>query len=136
MRLGGLIILAVFILLSCNRIKSEITADELEDRHNYTAGILVDCSSLGGSKIEKLLLNNNEQSSIESIDLRTPGYYRLEFFTHKSGDAAPAVIRVVILDPERGETEWGLDKWIPKGIKIGSLGGEEASFGWIEISTK
>lgn len=118
------IILSVFVLYSCDRIESDLTVDNLNDKEEYTSGMLVDCSSLNGERIKRVRLNNVEQTSIESVNLRLPGYYRLELYPDKRGLQNPSVIRVVVLDPERGETEWGLDKWIPKGIIVNSLGQE------------
>lgn len=125
MKSGAAILLLISVLVSCKRIHSEITVDKLEDKQNYTGGMLVDCSTLNGEKIRTVLLNNVEQFSIEGVDLRSPGYYRLELYTDSKGNTAPTVIRVVILDPERGESEWGLDKWTPRGISPGKLGEEE-----------
>lgn len=103
----------------------DVTIDDLEDRQNYTGGMTVDCSSLHGTVINRVLLNGMEQAAVEAVNLSRPGYYRLELFPDRKGNSDPEVIRVVILDQERGETEWGLDKWTPQGLTPGMLGDEE-----------
>ena len=118
------IILASLMLYSCNPIESDLTVDKLNDREEYTSGMLVDCSSLNGERIKRVRLNNVEQTTIESVDLRKPGYYRLELYPDRKALQTPTVIRVVILNTERGETEWGLDTWVPKGLIINNLGQE------------
>lgn len=118
------IIMTASMLFSCERIVSDLSVDKLNDKEEYTGGMLVDCSSLNGERINRVRLNNVEQKSIEGVDLRKSGYYRLELFPDRKGLQTPIVIRVVILDAERGETEWGLEKWTPKGILVNSLGQE------------
>ena len=120
-----LLILPAVITLSCDTLQTDIDLDKLEDRTNYTDGMLVSSGTYMGIKTERIVLNNHEQKSVESIDLRQPGYYRIELFPGPAGGKSPRVIRVVILDKQRAETEWGLASWTPKGIGTKLIGDEE-----------
>jgi len=110
-----------FFLLACNPLESDISVDELADKGEYTAGMVVDCSTYQGVKSDRVVLNYQEQASTGSLDLRSPGYYRIELYPGQNGSASPRVIRVVIFDKQRNETEWGLPSWTPLGIKTGPL---------------
>jgi len=111
------------IFVSCNPVESDILLDELQDMNEYTGGLVVACDTYMGEKTEKIILNNKTHKKPETLDLRSTGYYRIEIYTGKTGDE-PGVIRIVVLDPVRGDSEWGLPAWTPEGVKIGSIGEE------------
>lgn len=121
----SLIIIISMTLLSCSSLESEITVDELSDKGEYSGGMMVDCSSYGGELTKRLVLNNQEHSSPELVDLRKAGYYRIELYPGANGSSSPRVIRVVILDKLRGETDWGLPVWTPLGVKTKVIKDEE-----------
>lgn len=130
-----LILLALFSC-NCNTIDPDpddpdpdpnatITLDELLDMEVYKEGWIVDCRYYKEERISRIVLNDSEHKSPVSLDLSQAGYYRMEIFTGTSGSERPGVIRLVVLDPERGQTEWGLPPWTPAGVEIENLGDQE-----------
>jgi len=119
------ILTGLLLLSSCEPTKGDIDLDELQDRMEYTGGMIVVSETYMGEKIKKIVLNNRIIEKPESLDLRSPGYYRIEIYTGKRG-AQAAVIRTVVLDPLRGDSEWGLPAWTPKGLNYESIGKEVA----------
>ena len=101
---------------------ANITLDELADKGVYTEGKIVDCRYFMGVRTNRIVVNHSEYKSPVSLDLSRVGYYRIEIFTKTSSGSTPDVIRMVILDPERGQTEWGLPPWTPEGVKIETIG--------------
>ncbi len=104
---------------------ADITLDELADKEVYTEGMIVDCRYFMGEKTNRMVVNHSEYGSPETLDLTRAGYYRIEIFTKSSSSNTPDVIRMVILDPERGQAEWGLPPWTPEGVKIETIGNQE-----------
>ncbi|MDF1574421.1 MAG: hypothetical protein P1P86_04420 [Bacteroidales bacterium] len=110
------------ILFSCTRIQLELTLDELSDKENYTGSMLLDCSTYMGEKVERILVNGSENPDKGILELQEAGYYRIEIFLKGMEADDPELIRLVILDPQRGETEWGLPPWTPAKPEQGELG--------------
>jgi hypothetical protein len=104
-----------------------ITLDELTDMETYTEGMIVDSRFYKNKRTVAILLNHTEISSPVSLDLTMPGYYRIEILTGDVRVRAEGVIRLVVLDPERGLAEWGLAPWTPAGVECGTIGSEEIS---------
>ena len=123
MRYASILLILVFAsLYSCNTISpTDLTLDDLVDKKEYTGGIIVDCSSYKGKQVELVLLNGTEQEDPYILELLSAGYYRIEIFLPESGPDLPEVIRIVILDSERGETEWGLPPWTPLEQENGKI---------------
>jgi len=125
------IILALFTN-NCNKTEPEpeadpnagITLDELVDMEVYSEGMIIDTRYFSGARTSRILVNQTKYKSPISLDLGKAGYYRIEIFT-SSSSSNPHVIRLVILDPERGETEWGLPPWTPQGVTIETIGEQE-----------
>lgn len=115
-----LVLLALALLASCNPMQSDILLDELLDKNEYTGGMVVGCETYMGEDTEKIILNNHSYNKPETLDLRAPGYYRIEIYTGKQETEA-RVIRMVVLDPVRGDAEWGLPVWTPENIIIETL---------------
>ncbi len=103
-----------------------ITLDELIDMENYTEGMIVDARLYGEERVHRVILNDTETEKPVSLDLSSPGYYRLEIYYGDSHDRSPEIIRLVVLDQVRQETEWGLPPWTPRGVELQSLGAREA----------
>lgn len=123
MRYVRLSLLFLFIaLLSCTRIQLELTLDELSDKENYTGAMVLDCSSYKGKRVDRLLVNGTENKEKGILELKTAGYYRIEVFLKEAEPESPELIRIVLLDQERGETEWGLPPWTPVEPETGELG--------------
>ena len=104
--------------------EADLMLDELEDKTDYEEGMIVDVRYYQESRTERILLNGTEYLKPVTLDLSEAGFYRLEIFTG-AGTAQPQVIRVVVLDPERGNPEWGLRPWTPSGVEPDLLGSEE-----------
>jgi len=126
MRIQSILILTLFAsLLSCNTIPPEISADftldELSDRYDYSETMVVATNSYEGKRVVKVLVNGTKPDNPDVLELMTAGYYRIEIFQRKSDQDSPTVIRIVILDPERGNTEWGLPPWTPLEPETGEL---------------
>jgi len=123
MRYFSILLLVLFFAqFSCTRIELELTLDELSDKENYTGILLIDCSSYLGHRVDRLLVNGSEDGERGILELRRPGYYRIEIYLKGSEPEHPELIRMVLLDPERGETEWGLPPWTPAEPEQGELG--------------
>ena len=111
-------------LFSCNRVDTDLTLDELADMEEYTGGVVVDCEYFQGEKTEWIRVNSSEFRNPGTLDLSKAGYYRIEVFTGCSGGSTE-VIRIVILDPERGDAEWGLPPWTPAGVVTEAIGDQD-----------
>ncbi|MCP4309766.1 MAG: hypothetical protein GY790_00755 [Bacteroidetes bacterium] len=118
MRLPHIMMLSILVLLaSCKLVESDIIIDKLQDKNEYTMGMVVACETFMGEKVEKIILNNKTYNRPETLDLRSPGYYRIEIYTGNL-ESETGVIRIVVLDPVRGDAEWGLPVWTPEGVII------------------
>jgi len=118
-------ILPLFLLFafsSCTRIQLELTLDELSDKENYTATMVLDCSTYKGQRVDRILVNGSETNEKGILELKTAGYYRIQIYVKGSDPDRPELIRIVLLDPERGEAEWGLPPWTPAVPEPGELG--------------
>ena len=93
-------------------VEADLRLDELEDKSEYTGALVIDGRSYQGDPVDKILVNGSP-SPDDHMLLLFAGYYSLEVFRQESRRSDPEVIRVVILDPLRGETEWGLPPWTP-----------------------
>ena len=119
-------LLLLLLTYSCNRkdpdpdikVEADITLDELVDMEVYGEGMIVDCRYLSGNRTNRILVNNTLHTEPVTLDLTGVGYYGLEIFTSSSTEEIPHVIRMVVLDPVRGEAEWGLPVWIPRGVTV------------------
>ena len=123
MRDWRLNVLALFVFLfSCETGPLGLSLDDLSDKKDYTSGMLVNCLSYKGKKVDRLVVNGSEVHNLNLLELKTAGYYHLEIYLKRSGQNTPEVIRLVILDPERGNTEWGLPPWTPLEPVAGEIG--------------
>lgn len=135
------ILVLIFTLLSCScdpkdpdpgpgpvpdpDPNASISLDELLDMEDYTEGMIVDCRFYMEERVQRILLNEKEYTDPVSLDLSRAGYYRIEIYSYGSVDKDPGAIRLVVLDPQRGQTEWGLAPWTPRGVDIESIGSQE-----------
>lgn len=115
-------LLLLFAFNSCTRIQLNMTLNELNDKDNYTGTMILDCSTYKGQRVDRILVNGSEHAEKGILELETAGYYRIEIFLKGSEPDRPEVIRVVLLDPERGNAEWGLPPWTPLAPEPGVLG--------------
>lgn len=106
---------------------ADLALDDLADKTDYTGTLVIDCRYYKGGPVEKILVNGIPPDQEDVLSLHEAGYYRIEVFQGRTGHPAE-VIRLVILDPERGNTEWGLPPWIPVDPGFGNLGNEEPKF--------
>ncbi len=120
-QLVNIILLTAWILTSCHPIEADLGLDELHDRQEITGTLVVDVTSFNGLKVERLLVNGYNHKPGDMLSLDHPGYYRMEIFGKTTSASSPDVIRVVLLDKERGEPEWGLNKWIPLPPTVGRI---------------
>jgi hypothetical protein len=102
-------------------VEADLSLDELEDKTEYTGALVIDGRYYQGDAVDKILVNGS-LSPDNHVLILFAGYYRIEVFRSGSKPSDPEVIRVVILDPERGETEWGLPPWTPVNPENGNLG--------------
>lgn len=99
---------------------SDMALDDLIDMEEYTELMLLDCSTYQGKRVEKLVVNGSVYNDPEVIQMQSAAYYRIEISQKRSKQ--DEVIRIVILDPVRGNTEWGLPPWTPADPETGDLG--------------
>jgi len=121
MRLPQVIFLLLILVASCKPVQFDKLLDELSDKVEYTGGMIVACDTYEGNNVKKIALNNQIIMGPETLDLHKPGYYRIEIYTDNPTFEA-VVLRVVVLDPVRGDTEWGLPAWTPRGLTTESIG--------------
>ena len=98
--------------------------DGLVDMEHYAAGMIVDSRLFGDERVHRVLLNDKDTVKPVSLDLSSPGYYHLEIYYGNSHDPSRKIIRLVVIDPIRGEAEWGLPPWTPRGVELQTLGTE------------
>ncbi len=117
------ILTLLLVLFSCNGteplVEADTLLDDLTDKTDYASEMIVDCRYFDGVKTRKIVVNLRKFDAPEIIELKA-GYHRIEIFT-EIGDNNPDVIRIVILDEERGQPEWGLPPWTPAGVEIGTI---------------
>jgi hypothetical protein len=102
-----------------------VPLDELNDKEERVGSLEVNCTTYLGREVDRLVVNGTEQPIDRSLQLTDAGYYRLEVFLQGAGTGVPEIIRIVLLDPKRGEAEWGLRKWTPAPPPQGHLGTRE-----------
>ena len=107
---------------ACRTIPADLALDDLKDMTEYTGGIHVYCETYMGHQVTKIILNGSEMDNPDVLDLTGAGYYRFEIYLNRTDQAAPEVIRIVILDPERGYADWGLPPWTPAVAETGEIG--------------
>ena len=76
-------LLALGILLlvsSCNKEYVDICFDDLNDKDIISGEVIIACFKYEGNKVNKVLINNIEQSLSDPLHCSDPGYYRLELF--------------------------------------------------------
>ena len=117
----------VLMFSSCKQIEfgADILLDDLQDRGEYESSIVVDCSRYRGNKTNTILVNDIVYEDPGTISFDQAGYYHLEVYETNRTVTPSAVIRLVILDKERGEAEWGLPPWTPEGVKPGRIEEQE-----------
>lgn len=123
MRSSNFIMVLILLYQSaCAPVETGISLDDLSDKTEYTDGMIVACKKFMGEPVTRIVLNDRADNSPDVLDLRSAGYYRIEIYTRGKRGSDKDVIRLVVLDPVRGQTEWGLPKWVPEGIEVGSIG--------------
>ena len=105
--------------------EATVTLDELVDMETYMEGMIVDSRFYKDERTVAIMLNDTEIIYPVSLDLTWPGYYRIEILTGESPAVEKDVVRLVVLDPERGQAEWGLAPWIPAGVEFSTIGSQE-----------
>lgn len=105
--------------------EADMVLNDLLDKEVYGEGMKVDCRYFAGKETSRILVNETEYDAPQIIDFNGAGYYRVEIYTKSSKGIKKDVIRMVILDPERGQTEWGLPPWTPKGVDTEAIGTQE-----------
>lgn len=104
---------------------ADVVLDELVDKEEYSEGMTVDCRYFKGIRTDRIVINQTEYLVPGTHDLSSAGYYRIEIFAKNNSNNKPDAIRIVILDPVRGQTEWGLPPWTPKGVDIETIGSQQ-----------
>jgi len=117
----SLIIIAGIGFSSCVTSISGSSLDDLNDMEEYVGALVINGSLFKGQKVVKILINGVEHSPKESITFSESGFYRIEVFRKSSNTKNPDLLRIVILDEERGETEWGLNTWTPLPNTMGQI---------------
>jgi Right handed beta helix region len=123
-----ILLLLLLTLIACDtEALTDLCLDDLSDKTDYTSGMLVDCQTYMGKKVDRVLVNGVKNEKQDLLEMQVAGYYRLEIFLKKSANNFPEVIRLVILDKERGNPEWGLPPWTPTLAETGELGNQEVT---------
>lgn len=118
----GIILASLFSCVTDPINYSDLSLDDLNDMEVYTQAMLIACGTYQGEAVEKVVVNGRTYDDPDVIQLLMAGYYRLEISQERAGQSSPEVIRIVILDPERGDTEWGLPPWTPVEPEYGDPG--------------
>jgi len=119
-----ILVSALFSLSACRTMQTDLDLNDLTDMTTYTGGMLVNCETYMGHQVTKILLNGSEIDNPDVMDLTSAGYYRIEIYLNRTDQTIPGVIRIVILDPERGNADWGLPPWTPAAAETGEIGVE------------
>lgn len=119
--------LTAWILTSCDPLEADLSLDDLQDKQEITGTLLIDVNYFNGSKVERLLVNGFNHKPGDILSLDHAGYYRMEVFAKGTSPSSPAVLRIVLLDKERGEPEWGLNKWTPLPPTMGAIDEREVT---------
>jgi len=126
-----LLLICIASLVACDKtpveVIADLTLDELNDKEEYTGGMVVDYRSYMGKDLDKVLVNGLQPDDPYVLELHFAGYYRIEIWQGRSAQGSPQVIRIVILDPVRGNPEWGLPPWTPAEHENGVLDGQTVS---------
>ena len=130
-----LLSLLAMILIACNGTEPEplpdpdpnatITLDELGDMEDYEQGMVVDSRLFNELRVNRIVLNDVVYEKPLSLDLTSAGYYRIEVYSGNASGLLPEVIRLVVLDPERGQAEWALPPWTPRGVELQTLAAQK-----------
>lgn len=134
MRYLRFVLLMLFAsLFSCHTLpperelppEADLSLDELNDMQVYTEGMVIACGIYKGERTEKIVVNGSLHDDPDLLELHSAGYYRIKAYLGIPHHTSPTVIRIVILDPERGNTEWGLPPWTPQLPEFGEIGDQE-----------
>lgn len=107
-----IILFSLFLVFSCKKpddklLRGDIKLTELNDKTNYQAPLVLENDVNG-----EVLINNNAIVFDRGIyELSDAGFYTMKIGSRKA-------ISFVLLNPERGETEWGLKKWVPAPVIV------------------
>jgi hypothetical protein len=115
----------MLVLISCEKVPYDLALDDLKDKEDYTLAMRINCETYHGVRVERILVNGYESGDRGILELLTAGYYRIEVSLKDPDHTLPEVIRIVILDQERGEAEWGLPPWTPLDPEMGAIGDQE-----------
>lgn len=86
---------------------------KLKTKYNYNKGFKL-YDDLNLNKLA-VILNETDTNLNTYIEFSTPGFYELYLkFTDSLQNIKDTTYLFVIIDAARGETEWGLNTWIPK----------------------
>lgn len=113
-RLVPYLLFLVLTASSCEKMPAELQLDQLQDKAEYTGGISLWCEEYNGNPVSEIFVNGNRYHIDEPLELLDAGYYAIRFTWYSASALTEKVLRVVILDEERGDAEWGLKKWTPK----------------------
>ncbi len=97
--------------------EGEIGISQLKDKANYTFPITIYKDVNGKVLINDttVLFNNG------SYELPFSGFYKISF----EGVYGSQIVSINLFDPERGDPEWGLKKWIPALPQLSDISNEE-----------
>lgn len=113
---SAFIILPFLLLSSCGKMNTHLCLEDLMDKTEYKSEIVIDCFKYKGLQLDNIYINGVEKVMDDEIVLKNAGYYLLELQYTEEGITRVDSSRFVIFDPERGEAEWGLTKWVPKKV--------------------
>jgi len=119
------ITISLLSLVSCSKSINGICIDDINDRDEIVGAINLNCEYYMNQKVNCLIVNDLEYRADRALTLSDAGFYRMVLFLEGSDPASPVVIRIVILDHERGEAEWGLKKWTPATKIKGQVDNQE-----------
>jgi hypothetical protein len=107
-----IILFSLLLVFSCKKpddtlLTGDIKLTELSDKTNYEAPLVLE----NDVNVEVFINNNAIIFDRGIYELSDAGFYTMKIGGRKA-------ISFVLLDPERGETEWGLKKWVPKPVVV------------------
>jgi hypothetical protein len=77
-----ILLLLLLTLIACDtEALTDLCLDDLSDKTDYTSGMLVDCQTYMGKKVDRVLVNGVKNEKQDLLEMQVAGYYRLEIFS-------------------------------------------------------
>ena len=99
--------------------------ENFKDHTDYYSTVLLKLKNLDEKITYEAILNDEIIDITETYTVDEEGFYYLEITSKLDTYLRKDYYEFVILDEERGETEWGLKAWTPRSFNESTIGNEE-----------